>query len=160
MVRSAYSVWIISLNIELKDVSTPLKPQLGCLTAVQVRSDQCQSVFDEVFQHSLSGTTSKYSFLTIICVSKWNSCRVQINWSSVDAVLYKLTITTTGIVSDKTRIFQMMRTKHCNQSNLVFVLLPAAIPSHTSQWVWGNDGGGGVISMSRRTLQVCANTST
>ena len=54
----------------------------------------------------------------------------------------------------------MMRTKHCNQSNLVFVLLPAAIPSHTSQWVWGNDGGGGVTSMSRRTLQVCANTST
>ena len=36
----------------------------------------------------------------------------------------------------------MMSTKHYNQSNLVLVLLPAAIPSHTSQWVWDNDGGG------------------
>ena len=126
MVRFAYSVWIICLNMEFKDVSLPLKPQLGCLAAVQVRSDQCQSVFDEVFKHSLSGTTSKYSFLTIICVSKWNSCRVQSNWSSADAVLYKQTITTTGIVSDKTRIFQMMSTRHYNQSNLVLVLLSPA----------------------------------
>ena len=49
MVLLAYSVWIISLNMEFKDISTPLKPQLGCLAAVHVRSDQCQSVFDEVF---------------------------------------------------------------------------------------------------------------
>ena len=34
MVLFAYSVWIISLNMEFKDISTPLKPQLGCLAAV------------------------------------------------------------------------------------------------------------------------------